>query len=172
MLSRLLPETQIQDVNYVIASATIEYNIKFILQDNINPLPVGHHMFQAASIKDCILQQVASWARKSKDLNNIEFLPYFNRKPLSIVDGCLLSGERLIAPSIFTNHILKTLHKGHQSHKRMKAIIRGSVYWPNIILLISNTGGQNVKFMQNYQSNHICIYGQILPVLCRQYILI
>ncbi|XP_046810608.1 uncharacterized protein K02A2.6-like [Lucilia cuprina] len=138
MLSRLLPSMQPEDEDFVIACATLEYNIKSILKDNLQSIPLTHQMVLQATEKDATIQAVlhhiqSSWPRKSKDLSSNDLLPFFNRRSsLSVVDGCLLFGERIVIPQVFRNRVLRILHKGHQGQKRMKSIARSNVYWSNI----------------------------------------
>ncbi|KAK6048607.1 hypothetical protein COOONC_13888, partial [Cooperia oncophora] len=59
--------------------------------------------------------------------------PFFNRKEtLSIVEDCLLMGERVIIPKELRARVLKELHIGHPGIVRMKKLARSYVYWPNI----------------------------------------
>ncbi|KAI8119102.1 hypothetical protein CVS40_9413 [Lucilia cuprina] len=110
MLSRLLPSMQPEDEDFVIACATLEYNIKSILKDNLQSIPLTHHMVLQATEKDATIQAVlhhiqSSWPRKSKDLSSNDLLPFFNRRSsLSVVDGCLLFGERIVIPQLRCPH--------------------------------------------------------------------
>ena len=59
--------------------------------------------------------------------------PYERRRDeLSLHDGCLLWGNRVIIPEIARVKVLDELHEGHPGITWMKAIARGVVWWPGI----------------------------------------
>ena len=62
-----------------------------------------------------------------------ELLPYFRRRSeLSLQDGCLLWGSRVVIPTALRDKVLRLLHDGHPGIAGMKRIARNSVWWPGI----------------------------------------
>ena len=56
--------------------------------------------------------------------------PYYEKMAeLSLEEGCLLWGGRVIIPRSLTTTILVELHREHQGASRMKAFARGHVWW-------------------------------------------
>ena len=51
---------------------------------------------------------------------------------LSVVDNCLLYGNRVVIPTTLRPQILDILHLGHFGMQRMKQLARTAVYWPRI----------------------------------------
>ncbi|XP_037515497.1 uncharacterized protein K02A2.6-like [Rhipicephalus sanguineus] len=51
---------------------------------------------------------------------------------LSVCDGILLKGPRIVIPSSLRPAVLTLLHEGHQGINRTKALARESVWWPGI----------------------------------------
>ncbi|XP_037509314.1 uncharacterized protein K02A2.6-like [Rhipicephalus sanguineus] len=51
---------------------------------------------------------------------------------LSVYDGILLKGPRIVIPSSLRPAVLTPLHEGHQGINRTKALARESVWWPGI----------------------------------------
>ena len=49
-----------------------------------------------------------------------------------MVQGCLISENRIVIPECYRKKILATLHKGHPGINACKTIARNHVYWPNI----------------------------------------
>ena len=52
------------------------------------------------------------------------------RDKLSILDGLVLKGTRIIVPKVCHEEVLSKLHEGHFSVERTKLRARDSVYWP------------------------------------------
>ncbi len=51
---------------------------------------------------------------------------------LSVCNGCLVLGNRVVIPKRLRQQTLKLLHLGHFGMQRMKQLARTAVYWPNI----------------------------------------
>ena len=61
----------------------------------------------------------------------VDFQPYEQRKhELSVEDGCVLWGSRVVVPSAGREAVVRLLHEGHPGISRMKALARGVVWWP------------------------------------------
>ena len=54
------------------------------------------------------------------------------RDELSVLDGLVLKGSRIVIPESCRDEILDQLHEGHFGSDRTKLHTRDSVYWPNI----------------------------------------
>ena len=61
---------------------------------------------------------------------------YNNRRELTIQDGLILKGDRIIVPSTMRKEILSSIHHGHQVIETIKNRARSAVYWPNINKLL------------------------------------
>ena len=51
------------------------------------------------------------------------------RDELSILDGLILKGTRIVIPNECQNDVLKKLHEGHFGVDHTKLHARDSVYW-------------------------------------------
>ena len=51
---------------------------------------------------------------------------------LSVYDGCLLWGMRVIVPQPLRERVLDQVHEGHIGMVKMKALARSYVWWPSI----------------------------------------
>ena len=75
----------------------------------------------------------------SQDVSE-EFAPYTKlRNELSILQGCLMWGNRVIVPPKLRPIILAELHEAHLSIVKMKAIARSFVWWPKLDKAIEET---------------------------------
>lgn len=60
-------------------------------------------------------------------------MPYLPRKDeLSVQDGCLLWGIRIVIPEKLQQWVLEELHTGHIGIVKMKALCRSHAWWPTI----------------------------------------
>ena len=58
---------------------------------------------------------------------------YWNfREELTIEDGLILKGERIVIPPTLRPEILDTLHKGHLGQEKCLLRARATVFWPEI----------------------------------------
>ena len=68
-----------------------------------------------------------------QDMNQDSLRPYEQRKnELSIEDGCVLWGCRVVIPLVGRGKVLEALHAGHPGISRMKSLARGVVWWPGL----------------------------------------
>ena len=59
--------------------------------------------------------------------------PYFNKRlEITVEEGCLLWGLRVINPKVFREKVLAELHVGHLGIVRMKSLAQLHVWWPNV----------------------------------------
>ena len=59
--------------------------------------------------------------------------PYQRRREeLSIQDGCILWGNRVVIPPPGRAKVIEELHEGHPGATRMKALARSYVWWPQM----------------------------------------
>ncbi|CAB3991427.1 transposon Tf2-1 poly [Paramuricea clavata] len=65
--------------------------------------------------------------------------PYWNnRDDISIQEGVLLLGSRIIVPKSLRQKILQEIHSGHQGMEKCKLRAKSCVYWPGIYKEIEN----------------------------------
>ena len=92
---------------------------------SIDNLPVTAKLIAAQTNKDIILSKVSmyirygSWPSPTPD----EIKPFLRRKlELTIMDGCILWGKRVVVSQTLRDKILKELHVGHVEVCHMKAL--------------------------------------------------
>jgi hypothetical protein len=99
--------------------------------------PADASSFVSESSRDPVISKAIrytreGWPKKKKDedpdLSRFRQL----QDSLSICNGCLVHGNRVVVPSSLRPQILEILHLGHFGMERMKQLARTAVYWPNI----------------------------------------
>ena len=79
-----------------------------------------------------------------------EVRPYFNRRTeISVEDGCLLWGSRVIVPQKGRAKAMMALHEAHPGVSRTKALARSYIWWPQLDGEIE----QQVKNCEKCQQN-------------------
>ena len=98
----------------------------------LDSTPVSVKEIQEGTRTDVVLSQVVKfvqygWPSRNKD----EALqPYFERKQeLSIQDGCLSWGDRVVVPPKARERMMEELHETHPGICRMKSLARSHVWW-------------------------------------------
>lgn len=90
---------------------------------------------------DPVLSQVREMVKNgwSSTEKGEEFAPYKLRKcELSIQNGCVLWGSRVIVPKAGQENVLRQLHQCHPGVSRMKALARSYVWWPKLDKEVEN----------------------------------
>lgn len=83
----------------------------------------------------------------------LELRPYHTRRmELSLEQGCLTWGSRVVIPHILQGYVLALLHAEHPGTVRMKMLARGLVWWPGLDADIENVV-KNCNICQAMQSS-------------------
>jgi hypothetical protein len=79
-----------------------------------------------------VTKLIADGFQKSQNFSKEE-KPYTDRRDsLTLQEGCLLLGLRVVIPAVLRNEVLKELHSGHPGIVRMKSLARQHVWWPTV----------------------------------------
>lgn len=106
-----------------------------LLMEHLAQTPVTSSNIRDWTRRDPVLSQVMNLTLKGwpSTCDVEELKPYFNRKiELSVEDGCLLWGARVIVPPQGRSEVLTELHEAHPGVSRMKALARSYVWWPGM----------------------------------------
>ena len=99
--------------------------------------PAKMQEFKDETAKDQTLQLlsrqvVQGWPDSIKKVESV-VKPYWSmRDDISVEDGILLLGSRVIVPESLRGNILQQIHEEHLGIEKCKLRAKSCVYWPNI----------------------------------------
>lgn len=106
-----------------------------LMAETPEDFPVDIQQIESLSKKDKILSRVihhilCGWPPK---VTEEELRIYWlHRSELSIHEGCILLGCRVVVPPSLRSEVLRTLHKSHSGIVQTKALARSYVWWPQL----------------------------------------
>ena len=105
------------------------------IMQHMDMSPITSTDVRKETARDPVLSQVYLWVQSGyPDVCNEDNLrPYFQRRSeLSIHDGCLQWGARVVIPPVLQDKVPTELHEGHHGVVRAKAVARSLFWWPSI----------------------------------------
>ena len=132
-------------------NANADFFSRFSVQtrDEEDPDPDEHYVFATATSSLSVAAvEIADFTKKDKVLVKVyeytspgwpnhcpdpELKPCWSRREdISLEDGCLSWGRRVVIPLKLQEHLLDELHECHPGMCRIKALVRSFVWWPSI----------------------------------------
>lgn len=108
---------------------------RVLMLENSDITLVTAEQIRSWTNRDPVLSRVREMVQKgwAHELAGEEFKPYNVRKQeLSVQNGCVLWGARVIVPKPGQGDVLQQLHQCHPGVSRMKALARSYVWWPKM----------------------------------------
>ena len=105
------------------------------LIDHLSATSVNAENIREWTSKDSILSQVKRYTLLGwpDAPQGEEFKPYQSRAhELSVLNGCVLWGSRVVVPPQGPKAVLQELHETHPGASRMKSLARSYIWWPKM----------------------------------------
>ena len=106
------------------------------LMEHLAAFPVSAANIRSQTDRDPTLAKVRQFVTcgwPTLPVTSPEMQPFNQRREeLSVEDGCLLRGSRVIVPPSLWGKVLDQLHDGHPGIGKMKALARQYVWWPGL----------------------------------------
>ena len=130
-LSRLPQLSTIEDADNVVHSLFLDE----VVDSTVTAKTIGRE-----TTANGILQRVRDYVISQWPVTiDRDLQPYKDREnELSVCQGCLIWGNRVIIPPSLRSQVLRELHEGHLGIVRTKALARSYVWWPNLDKDIEN----------------------------------
>ena len=115
--------------------STADDDENYVFKTDVDCLPITAKQIAKDTSKDSVLVKVFEFSSSGwpNYCDQPELQPYWKlRDDISIEDGCLLWGRRVMIPSVLRQHMLNELHECHPGMNRMKALARSFVWWPGL----------------------------------------
>ncbi|CAI5682743.1 unnamed protein product [Oreochromis niloticus] len=110
------------EVFYASQLDTLPVSVAEIRRDTLSDVTLSH-----------VLEMVTTGRFPAAKDTDQELSPYLMRRhELTIQQGCLMWGVRVVVPPKLRSHVLKELHTAHPGMVRMKSLACSYVWWPGI----------------------------------------
>ncbi|XP_024154359.1 uncharacterized protein K02A2.6, partial [Oryzias melastigma] len=110
--------------------------VQVFYASQLETLPISSSEIRRETMSDPVLSRVMEMVATGcfPAARDAEELTHFLRRrdELTIQQGCLMWGSRVVVPHKFRSCVLQELHTAHPGVVRMKSLARSYVWWPNI----------------------------------------
>ena len=106
-----------------------------LLMETLDDMPITAEHIKKWTARNTVLSQIRQYIQGGwpNHVEIEELRPYWHRRlELSVHNGCVIWGNRVVVPPEGREQMLRELHSGHPGVSRMKSVARMFVWWPGI----------------------------------------
>ena len=105
-----------------------------LLMETLLHSPVTAKEIRCWTRRDPLLSRVLQYIQQGWPIHgDQELKPFWSKQTeLTVQDGCLLWGSRVVIPQPGRKQLLQELHEGHPGISRMKSLARTFLWWPGM----------------------------------------
>lgn len=123
-----------------------------LMAEKPEDFPFDAERIATETLKDKTLSKIVhyvqrGWPAKVKEADLHTY--WLHRTELSLQDGCLLLGNRVVVPPPLRAATLRALHKTHNGIVQTKALARSYIWWPHLNEDIESLVGQCNKCLEH-----------------------
>lgn len=112
-----------------------------LICEHLEDAPLSAKQISKATHKDAELSRLHRFIMEGwpKEVSEELKVYYKKREELSVEQGCVLWGTRVVVPTKLRTAVLKEIHSGHPGIVKMKTIARQYVWWPHVDMDVEKT---------------------------------
>ena len=110
--------------------------------EQLDSSPITANKIRRETGRDPVLSRVRTWVSQGwpTSIEGLKKESWYKdvqvyarrRTELSVQDGCILWGNRVVVPPKYRKTLTQVVHEGHQGIGKMKALARGFMWWPGM----------------------------------------
>ena len=113
-------------------SAELEAHVNWVVT-NVIPPSLTLKEIRTATQCDPVLHDLFHAIKNRQALDEVKFKRYRNvAEELSVVNGDILRGDKIVIPTSLRNKVVKIAHEGHQGLVKTKQFLRSRVWFPKM----------------------------------------
>jgi hypothetical protein len=125
-----------------------------MLQNNI-PRAIGKEELKRTVEEDPTLQRLSDCIEKGRMGNSADIIAYRQIfSELTLVDGLIMRGERIVIPEKLQKQMIQIAHEGHQGIVSTKQMLRAHVWFPGIDAAVEKYVGRCIGCQATTPLNH------------------
>ena len=136
ILADTLSRAHLEETTEEIAEEELEAQVHIVYENapatNVKMKEIREEATKDSSLMDVVRYVIEGWPVR-RDQSSADVNPYWSYKEeISLINGILLKGERLIIPASMRKAVLKQLHQAHLGIEKTKWRARATIFWHQI----------------------------------------